>query len=159
MAISSGDESPVDYQTIKDKLTVPEKSFVLKFKGNIQEAKNIIANWLDISKEYQNHTRDALSEHYTVMKDHIIDMLNNNKLESRKHSKLLQKLMSGRRQDFRSIWHKERLNYRQLDLLLQMKVDEESFKKVMAETTLMQNTAHEGLDLDKEAGGIEKLVS
>jgi hypothetical protein len=140
MAGPSGDESSEEETaTKKEELTKVEQGLLEKFGGQLDTAITMVHDWLDKCKDYKNQTRDVLFGHYRVMEDHMLEVLNTNKVEMKEKSKVLRQLMSQRRLSIRELWHKERLNYMQLDLLLQMKVDEASFKKGIEDAAVLQN--------------------
>jgi hypothetical protein len=88
------------------------------------------------------------------MKEQIVDILNDNKAEGKKFSLRVRKLMQSRRGLIRELWHKERLNFMQLDMIIQMKLDKEGFKKIMEEITMLQKLTHKFLKLGKNAGAV-----
>jgi hypothetical protein len=149
MARDTGDESSEDERMTE--LTAIEMDFFKRFKESTKETKNVVTDWLAESKNYEKCTRAQLFAHYKVMEDRIVAILNQNKLESKGYSLPVRERMQERRGWVRTMWQKERTNYYQLDLVLQLKVDDEEFQMMFESTRKMQESTSEFLKLRKEA--------
>jgi hypothetical protein len=141
--------------TIKELVKV-EKDLLAKFQNQVREANDVIRTWMDTCKEHEKYSRQDLLTHYMLMENHVVEMLNANKTETKQHSALCREMMSKKRVDIREVWHKERKNYVQMDQIKQMKVDEEAVKKVMDETRVQQSALHDGLAILKEDHGMDQ---
>jgi hypothetical protein len=106
------------------------------------------------SKQYEKATRAQLFAQYKIMEDVVIDILNQNKKDSKDHSKAVRKMMQGRRGEIKELWHAERANYHQLDLVIQLKKDTEEVKKIFQETAKEQKLNMDILELEKEEAGV-----
>jgi HD-GYP domain-containing protein (c-di-GMP phosphodiesterase class II) len=111
MARDTGDESSEDEQTAE--ITTLETDFIKKFKERTQEANEVVNDWLAASKNYESATRITLFEQYRVMEDKIIEILNQNKKDSKEQSGPVREKMQERRGWIRDMWQKERENYKE----------------------------------------------
>jgi hypothetical protein len=62
----------------------------------------------------------------------------------------VRKAMQERRGEIKTLWHAERSNYHQLDLVIQLKKDAEEVKNIFQETAKEQKLTMDILELDKE---------
>jgi hypothetical protein len=141
---SGGESSEEEMAMEKAELTELEQDLLERFGLQQYTACSMIEDWLDKCKDYENQTRDDLFGNYKVLEDYVLKILKDNKVEMKNHVEyVIQMLISQRRTSIKELWHKERLRYMRLDLLLQIKADEASVKKGMEKRTELRKTVHE----------------
>jgi hypothetical protein len=152
MARDTGDESSEDEGTAE--LTTLEMDFFKKFKERAQEANEVVNDWLAASKNYESATRITLFEQYRVMEEKIIEILNQNKKDSKDQSGPVREKMQERRGWIRDMWQKERDNYHQLDLVIQLKVDSQQVEELFKATAHEQKSNMDFLEISKTRAGV-----
>jgi hypothetical protein len=104
----------------------------------------------ELCKHYESATRAQLFGQYKVMEDRVVAILNQNKLDSKDHTMPVRQQMQGRRGLIREMWQKERANYHQLDLVIQLKNEAEDVKAIFKATEKEQKKTLDFLELGKE---------
>jgi hypothetical protein len=139
-----GESSEEEMAMEKAELTELEQELLERFGIQHDTACSMIDDWIDRCEDYENQTRDDLFGNYKVLEDYVLKILKDNKVEMKNQFEyVIRMLISQRRSSIKELWHKERLRYMRLDLLLQIKADEASFKKGMGKKTELQKTVHE----------------
>jgi hypothetical protein len=154
MARDTGDESSEDERTAEK--TTLETDFIKKFKERAQEANEVVNDWLAASKNYASATRITLFEQYRVIEDKIIEILNQNKnkKDSKEQSGPVREKMQERRGWIRDMWQKERENYHQLDLVIQLKMDAQQVEELFKATAREQRSNMDFLEISKTKAGV-----
>jgi hypothetical protein len=152
MARDPGDESSDDERTAE--WTTLETDFIKKFQERTQEAFGVVKDWLAASKDYESGTRITLFEQYRVMEDKIIEILNQNKKDSKDQSGPVRERMQERRGRIRDMWQKERENYQQMDLVIQLNTDADMVEELFKATAREQKSSMEFLEIGKTNAGV-----